>query len=291
MHVVFATSVTWYDSRQPVAGLRYFVHRTDIPTGERICRFLHMPIICESHFHTIQRDHLFPTVHTMYSRHKDAIIAAFGDDELTHVGDGRCDSPGFCANFGTYSLMEEHTGAILTFKVTYVGESASSPSMEPDGCDCAIRDLLAYGVNIGVIGTDRSITVEALLSKTYPMITHQFDVYHVEKNLRIKLSKKACERGGFEIYAWIKAIINHLWYSCQNCDRDPDILREKWSSLIYHITNQHDWNFCRHFHQCDHPPLVEDGQRKKRWLTPDSPAHAKLKHILLDPPSSLPQTN
>lgn len=61
--------------------------------------------------------------------------------------------------------MEEHTGAILTFKVTHAGESASSPSMEPDGCDCAIRDLLAYRywVNIGVIGTDRSFTVEAVV--------------------------------------------------------------------------------------------------------------------------------
>ena len=61
-----------------------------------------------------------------------------GDDELTLVGGGRCDSPGFSARFSTYPLMEEHTGAILTFKVTHVAKSASSPSMEPDGCDCAI---------------------------------------------------------------------------------------------------------------------------------------------------------
>ena len=39
--------------------------------------------------------------------------------------------------------------------------------MVPDGCDCAIRDLLAYGVNIGVIGTDRSFTVEALFPKRF----------------------------------------------------------------------------------------------------------------------------
>ena len=120
--------------------------------------------------------------------------------------------------------MEEHIGAILTFKVTHVAKSAPSPSMEPDGCDCAIRDLLAYGVNIGVIGTDKFHS-GSIVSKTFPWITHQFDVYHFEKSLRIKLSNKACcERGGFEVYAGIKAIIN-LWYSCQNCDRDPDILR------------------------------------------------------------------
>ena len=31
------------------------------------------------------------------------MIAAFGDDEITLVGDGRCDSPGFCAN-SAYTL-------------------------------------------------------------------------------------------------------------------------------------------------------------------------------------------
>ena len=71
-------------------------------------------------------------------------------------------------------------------------------------------------------------------------------------------------------------------YSCQNCDRDPDILHEKGSSLIYHITDQYDWNFCRHFHQCDHPLLVEDGPRKNERLTPDSPARAQVKNVILD---------
>ena len=103
MHMVFSTSVKWYGSRQPVVGLCHLVHRTDIRTSEGVCRCSPHAILCESHFHTIQRDHLFPTVHTMYSRHKDAIIAAFGDDDITLVGDGRCDSPGFCAN-SAYTL-------------------------------------------------------------------------------------------------------------------------------------------------------------------------------------------
>ena len=92
------------------------------------------------------------------------------------------------------------------------------------------------------------------------------------------MSKKACcEGGGYEVYAGIKAIINDLWYACQNCDRDPDILREKWASLIYPIMDI-GWNFLRHFHQCDHPPLVEDEPRKKKWPTTDSPAHFKERH-------------
>ena len=62
MHMVFSTSVKWYGSRQPVVGLCHLVHRTDIRTSEGVCRCSPHAILCESHFHTIQRDHLFPTV-------------------------------------------------------------------------------------------------------------------------------------------------------------------------------------------------------------------------------------
>ena len=58
------------------------------------------------------------------------MISAFGPDKLTLVGYGRSDSPGYSAKYGTYSLMESDTGAILTFVVKHVSQSGSSPAME-----------------------------------------------------------------------------------------------------------------------------------------------------------------
>ena len=37
-------------------------------------------------------------------------------------------------------------------------------------------------------------------------------------------------------------IINHFWYSCQNCDKDPVTLVERFHSILLHIINRHAWS-------------------------------------------------
>jgi len=42
--------------------------------------------------------------------------------QLSLAGDGRCDSPGHSALFGTYSLMDTETGKIVCFELIKVLE-------------------------------------------------------------------------------------------------------------------------------------------------------------------------
>ena len=35
-------------------------------------------------------------------------------------GDGHCDSPGHCAKYGTYTLMDDGTGDVVAFNVVQV---------------------------------------------------------------------------------------------------------------------------------------------------------------------------
>jgi hypothetical protein len=66
-------------------------------TYERVKQFadtLSLPILSKSQFYQIQSRYLFPVIHTAYTKQKEAIISACGDDELTLIGDGRSDSPG-----------------------------------------------------------------------------------------------------------------------------------------------------------------------------------------------------
>ena len=46
-------------------------------------------------------------------------------------GDGRCDSPGHSAKYGT--LMEDDSGKVVAFSVVQVCEVTSSNSMEKEG--------------------------------------------------------------------------------------------------------------------------------------------------------------
>lgn len=60
------------------------------------------------------------------------------------------------------------------------------------------------------------------------------------------------------------------------------VAREKWCSILHHITNLHEWHTCEVFHACEHPPLQDDEARKKKWMKAGSPSHKLLQTIVLD---------
>jgi hypothetical protein len=243
---------------------------------------LHMPIMCENHFYSVQNKYLFPVAHSICTRQKEALIAALGNDPVTLVGDGRCDSPGFSAKYGTYNVMESATGALVTFALTQVNANTSSVAMEVNGCSEAISELMDHGMNIEVFGTDCSTSVAKLLRESFPDVLHEHDVYHIEKRIRKKLLKKANQRGNNALHSWIKPVVNQLWWVAQNCNKDPVELREKWISTIYHVTNQHEWDHFDLYHKCAHDALSPEDRRKKKWLKADSPAHVALKQVVLE---------
>ena len=55
-------------------------------------------------------------------------------DPIDRCGDGRADSPGYNAKYGTCTLMEESTGNIIDFHLVQVTEVTSSNAMEAEGC-------------------------------------------------------------------------------------------------------------------------------------------------------------
>ena len=60
-----------------------------------------------------------------------------GDINLN--GDGRCDSPGHSAKYGTYTLMDVNSGKVVAFSVVQVSEVTSS--MEKEGFKRCIESI------------------------------------------------------------------------------------------------------------------------------------------------------
>ncbi|KAK7879777.1 hypothetical protein WMY93_033556 [Mugilogobius chulae] len=116
----------------------------------------------------------------------------------------------------------------------------------------------------------------------HPEKSHEFDPWHVAKGVSKKLNAEGKKKGCEELGSWITSVINHLWWSAQTCEGDAVLLKEKWISVIHHITNRHDWPGNRHYHQCAHQPLDEETQRSKLWLKPGSEAHNALVKIVMD---------
>ena len=140
-----------------------------------------------------------------------------------------------------------------------------------------------YGFKIRSVTTDRHIQICAFLEKVRPDIIHQFDVWHVSKSIKKKLSRKLakCEK----LAEWSNSIINHFWWCCRTCEDDQKLLMEKWISLLFHIRNKHTWETDKNFtllNRCAHPPLSIHQEEYVDWLEGNSLDFQALEVIVLD---------
>ena len=84
-----------------------------------------------------------------------------------------------------------------------------------------------------------------------------------------------------DLRPWIKSIALHFWWARSSCERDAQIFREKWLSIIFSFkifTNVPDLlNF---IYMCCHALLSTEKQRKKNWLSPTSESFKALQDIV-----------
>ena len=69
----------------------------------------------------------------------------------------------------------------------------------------------------------------------------------------------------------------------QPCGESADILREKWLSLLYHITGKHRWKTSEDFQnvkKCGHPSISRKDQKSIKWIEAGSPAHFALEEVV-----------
>ena len=105
------------------------------------------------------------------------------------ISDGRSDSPGHSAKYGTYTMMSD-AGKVLTFNIVQVTEVTSSNAMEKEGFERCFNELRDEGVHIYRIATDRHTSISSTMDKNHQDTIHQYDVWHLFKWIIKKLTKK-----------------------------------------------------------------------------------------------------
>ena len=94
-------------------------------------------------------------------------------NELLHflfvtVGDARNDSPGFSAQYCTYTLLDHTTKDIVAVEFCDKREAGDkSPNMEPFALVRALEAVKAKQVKVSELVTDAHPTISALLSKHF----------------------------------------------------------------------------------------------------------------------------
>ena len=249
----------------------------------RLASCFNLQFFSESVFYDTQQKYLFPVVNEAWEAESRQQIQMLTEKEVVNLdGDGRCDSPGHSAKYGTYTLMDDDTGNVVAFNVIQVSEVTSSNAMEKEGFSRCIEILESNDVTINRIATDRHVPISSCMSKDHPHINHQYDVWHLSKWVVKKLTNKAKQRGCEELSPWIQSISNHLWWSAATCNGNVDLLREKWKSVLEHITNKHKWSGNTHFHQCCHRRISSSEAKKICWLKPGSQSHLALEEVVLN---------
>ena len=64
---------------------------------------------------------------------------------------------------------------------------------------------------------------------------------------------------------WIPAITNHLYWSIQSSDGNPEALVERYTSVIHHITNCHEF-LGKYYTKCEHSPYEQEEGSCSSWL-------------------------
>lgn len=85
-----------------------------------VLTFLKCETISVDTYFQHQRNYLQPTVSCLYNSKQMALLSSLGDQHLVLTGDGRLDSPGYSAKYGTYSILEMSCNKIMDFKLVQV---------------------------------------------------------------------------------------------------------------------------------------------------------------------------
>jgi len=94
---------------------------------------LNLVMFGERHYYDLQREYVYPVVHTTYVRQKEAVVEYLRGSQLHLSGDGHCNNPGYNAKYCTYSLMDSATDLILDYSLVQCTETGTSVAMEKEG--------------------------------------------------------------------------------------------------------------------------------------------------------------
>lgn len=245
-----------------------------------LCKFLRVGIPSKTSFDNLQRNYIVPEVNKYWTTMKQTTQEKLRALDVVAAGDGRMDSPGHSAQYCTYTMMNQADKDIIAMEIVDKRECLLKATLlEATGFKKAMTDLDSAGVTVAEVVTDAHPQISSIMKKDYPDMKHSWDMWHGSKNLGKKLCAAAMEKGNNKLKPWISDIVNHFYYSAENCQGSEMLLQAKMVSVMNHCVNRHNWALG----QCDHEPIDSNQEGRKEWLTQSGPEILALEKVIMDP--------
>ncbi|CAN7999550.1 unnamed protein product [Ixodes hexagonus] len=171
-------------------------------------------------------------------------------------------------------MLDVTSNKVLHVETVQCNETGGSYHMELEGLKRSLSIFEAHSLIVDVLVTDRHPQLNAWLARERPDICHLFDCWHVGKAIKKKLVAAGKLRLMEDLNIWTKAVVTHLYWCAGSSSGDQDLILPKWCSLVAHVADVHTHHDPL-FPECQHQEL------KKKWLPEGSPAHQKLREIVL----------
>jgi solute carrier family 8 (sodium/calcium exchanger) len=84
----------------------------------KVCESVNLNIFGETLFYKIVKQLLQPAIYTCWSREQEKLLSS--DAPLVLAGDMRADSPGHCAKFGSYTVLDVQQNKIVHTELVQV---------------------------------------------------------------------------------------------------------------------------------------------------------------------------
>ncbi|KAG0429539.1 hypothetical protein HPB47_023554 [Ixodes persulcatus] len=250
----------------------------------RMLRHMNLEVFSDQTFYKYQKSLLFPAIDEVYLQEQQDLVRQLEDQDVDITSDGRFDSPGFSAKFLTYTAHVQQINKILHSIQVQLGESEramASVNMEKEGLIKLLEFFKEKRIHVNSLGTDRHPAIRKHMEVHEPGTAHYFDIWHISKSVKKKLTAAQKRAGCQPLEEWTQATTNHMYWSAMAAGGNKELLVEIWLSMQNHVIDKHTGHGGS-YTRCVHNEILE---ATKMWmdtskLSPSLPSLLFLNHIL-----------
>ncbi|XP_044148674.1 uncharacterized protein LOC122937710 [Bufo gargarizans] len=225
---------------------------------------------------------LFPTINQQWEEEQRRNFQMVAADPVCLAGDSKCyllsDSTKYCV----YAMMDVQSKKVLGFHIEQAWAGVSSFALEKIACKKVLQNLLDQKLHVKVLCTGRHMGIRKMIKEEFSSIIHKVDAWQLAKSVGNKVACASRKKNCSALTSWVSSVKSHLWWCTSTCDGQPDVLVQKWNSLLHHVVDTHSWQAEKGYERCHHDHIPEAVRQRRKWLCKGGKAHNSLKTLVLN---------